>query len=246
MNYALGASSAQNIRDFAIQKRARQILSRLSLEGKTVLDIGCGNGLYTLRLAKLAEKVTGVDIAEEAIAKARRNNADLKGNAEFLKASAESLPFCDHSFDVMLLIEVLDHVPNHEKAVEEARRVLKEDCYLVVYVPNKLYPFEVHGLRIGKRHISGFYTGSVPFFSWAPQFVRKKFERARIYTKGEIIKIIERNGFVAREIDYYYPPLDRISSKLVKALLRRVLAYLERNPLTKRFGMSIFVLAQKR
>ena len=76
--------------------------------------------------------------------------------------------------------------------------------------------------------------------------IRKKFERARIYTKGEIIKIIERNGFMAREIDYYYPPLDRISGKSVKALLRRVLAYLERNPLTKRLGMSIFVLAQKR
>lgn len=245
MSYALGASSAQTMSDFAIEKRARQILSRLSTEGKMMLDVGCGNGLYTFRLADLNDKIIGVDISEKQIADARRFKVELKRRVEFARASAESLPFCDQCFDAVLLIEMLDHVPNHEKAIREASRVLRGSGDLIVYVPNKLYFFEVHGMRIGKKIIHG-YHGSIPFLSWAPQFVRKWFERARIYTRGEIVEILERNGFLVREIDYYFPPLSKISNRAIKALLWRVITYLERNLLTRRFGMSIFVLAQKR
>lgn len=245
MRYAGGASSAQSVDDFAIEKRAKQILSRLSTEGKVMLDVGCGNGLYTFRLADDDDKVIGVDMAKGQIAGARKFKVELKRSIEFARASAESLPFCDQCFDAVLLIEMLDHVPNHEEAVREACRVLRAGGDLIVYVPNKLYFFEVHGMRIGKKIIQG-YHGSIPFLSWAPQFVRNRFERARIYTRGEIVEILERNGFLVREVDYYFPPLSKISNKALKALLWRIVTYLEENPLAKRFGMSIFVLARKR
>ena len=165
--------------------------------------------------------------------------------SEFIRASAENLPFYNSCFDVVIAIETLEHVKNQERALQEASRVLRKDGYLVTYVPNRLYPLETHGLTIGNKMIHGFH-GSVPFFSWAPRFMRERFETARIYSKGEIVGTIERNGFIVQEVHYMYPPLDGLNNQFAKAILRRYLAYLEGKSLTKRFGMSIFVLAQKR
>jgi len=244
MSYDQGVSSASNIYDFSIAKRIKQVLKHLSLEGKTLLDIGCGNGLYTIRFARSAWRTIGLDIAEESLNEARRNRTQPEAGPEFIKASAENLPFPDGVFDVVLAIEVLDHIENQDSAIREANRVLGHGGYLAVYVPNKLYPFETHGLRLGRRTLHGFH-GSIPFFSWCPQLLRKKFERARIYRKKDITSLVERNGFTIGKVDYMYPPLDRLGSEWTKAFLRKFLAMLDGNRFTKKFGMSIFVLAQK-
>lgn len=130
-------------------------------------------------------------------------------------------------------------------AMKEVGRILKKDGYLVLYIPNILYPLETHGARIGKKYIMGFY-GSIPLLSWAPRFIRNRFETARIYSKREILNILERNDFTIQEVDYMYPPLDKLGSEFTKVLLRRLLAYLEGNSFTKKYGMSIFLVAQKK
>lgn len=168
----------------------------------------------------------------------------LNGSSEFIKACAENLPFCNSCFDIVIAIETLEHVNNQEMALREASRALKKDGYIVVYVPNRRYPLETHGVRLGKKAKYVLHR-EVPFFSWAPRFIRKSFETARIYSKREIVGIIEKEGFTVWKVDYMYPPLDRLGSKLARALLRRFLACLEGNSLTRGFGMSIFVLAKK-
>jgi len=243
--YGLGASSATSFDDFAIKKRRGQVLEYMSLEGKTILDIGCGNGLYTLSFTDLAKNVVGIDIVEEQIAEARRNSAIVKGDAKFLIASAENLPFNDGSFDVVLAIEMLEHVRSEEQVLQEANRVLKSQGYLLIYVPNKLYPFDEHGIIIGKRHFKGLY-GSIPFLSWAPLSIRNRFANARIYTRKQIVAILEKTGFIILEVDYMYPPLDKLKGITVKSTLRKIMAILERNRFLKRFGMSLFLVAQKR
>lgn len=241
----LGVSSSSNISDFSVQKRARQITKYLSLERQTILDVGCGNGLYTLKLTDSAKKAVGIDTRHEALREASKNKASLGGDTEFVRALAENLPFPDRSFDIVLAIEVLEHVRSEERAIEEASRVLKDGGWLVVYVPNKLYPFETHGLRIGNKSYSVFH-GSVPFLSWAPEFIRRRFVGARIYSKKQIVKLIEGNAFIIRKVDYLYPPLDLIGNVLIKVFLRKFLTHLEQSCYLKKFGMSIFVLAQKR
>lgn len=67
MSYNLGASSALNIDDFAITKRTSQVLKYLSLQGKTLLDIACGNGLYTVRFAEGTGRTIGLHIADEPV-----------------------------------------------------------------------------------------------------------------------------------------------------------------------------------
>ncbi len=243
MKYGLGESTASNIDDFAITKRTSQVLKYLSLQDKALLDIGCGNGLYTLRFAERARLAIGLDIADEPLSEAKRNRV-IGGWVEFVRASAESLPFRDWAFDVVLAIETLEHIENQDSVVKEATRVLKDGGYLVIYVPNKLYPFETHGVRLGRRIFSGF-RGSIPLLSWCPQILRKRFERARIYSRKGIVELIQKNGLAVKEVDYMYPPLDRLNGRFAKAFLRRFLSALQGNRFLKKFGMSIFVLAQK-
>ena len=243
--YGLGVSSAASIGDFAVEKRKRQILKYISLEGKAILDVGCGNGLYTLTLASLARKAVGVDIRQEVLTEATKNKIKLGRDTGFIRAVAESLPLCNSTFDVVLLVEMLEHVQSQQKTLEEVNRVLKGGGYLIIYVPNKLYPFDVHGLRVGRRSLNGLYGGSMPFFSWCPQFIRKKFERARIYTKGQITRLVESHGFIIQTVDYMYPPLDRLGNRFSKSTLRKIISGFERNRLLKRFGMSLLIVAQK-
>lgn len=249
MTLGLGNIRRARAEDLAVIKRTEQVLgllAHLSLADKTVLEVGCGHGVHILSVAQVAQMAIGIDIALERVREAREDAADLNASAEFVRANAECLPFIDWCCDVVLVLEALEHIQNPENALKEAKRVLKSQGYLVISVPNRLYPFDMHSIRIGKTLISGFY-GSVPFFSWAPRFIRKRFETARIYTKKEITEIIEENGFVACQVQYSaFPRLDMLGRKRITEFCDRFFTHLEHNAFFKQFGMLIFVLAQKR
>jgi trans-aconitate methyltransferase len=87
--------------------------------GERVLDLGCGDGQLTARLAATGADVVGVDASEAMVAAARARGiaADL--------ASAESLPYADARFDAVFSNAVLHWVRNHDAMMAEVRRVLK-------------------------------------------------------------------------------------------------------------------------
>ena len=68
---------------------------------------------------------------------------------------------------------------------------------------------------------------------------------ARIYSKKQIVRLVEKYGFTVQDVDYMYPPLDRLGSELTKGVLRKIMSVLEHNRLLKRFGMSIFIVARR-
>jgi SAM-dependent methyltransferase len=93
--------------------------------GARVLEVGCGTGVLTRRLARLPEvaSVVGVDVAETLLERARELAADLP-TVSFETGDARSLPFADGSFDAVVLDSTLCHVPGVEAAVVETFRVL--------------------------------------------------------------------------------------------------------------------------
>ena len=104
--------------------------------GEQILDIGCGSGVDTILAAILAgEKgsAIGVDIVKEMIERAENNLAlmDLE-NVKFQKASGESLPFAEDTFDVVISNGVINLIPDKEAAMSEIIRVLKPAGRLMV------------------------------------------------------------------------------------------------------------------
>jgi SAM-dependent methyltransferase len=89
--------------------------------GMRVLDVGTGPGYAARRAADRGAVATGVDIADEMVALARRRNGAIR----FLRADAEALPFSDSSFDALVGNLVVNHLPQPQRAVLEFVRVLR-------------------------------------------------------------------------------------------------------------------------
>ncbi len=109
-----------------------------------VLDCGCGYGQTTLGLARLCAHVVGCDPCASMVEEARRlQRAAGVANADFLVCSADQVPDRDR-YDLVLLDNVLEHIPNQEESLRALRRALRSDGVLLIIVPNRLWPIEVH------------------------------------------------------------------------------------------------------
>jgi hypothetical protein len=122
-------------------------------------------------------------------------------------------------------------------------RILAPGGRIVIYAPNRLYPFETHGVYLGKR----FVFGNIPFVNWLPTPLRNRLvPHAKAYTKGGIRKLYR--GLHARVVveTYVYPGFDNIIArrKRLGRVLRAMLYRAERTPL-RAFGLSHFVVLQK-
>lgn len=174
--------------DMALKRRAIRIIKELAPQNsERILEAGCGPGYYLkiLNQIGLKLKLYGVDIDESALAKARKIlNKKVIYKADITK----KLPFKKDYFDKVIISEVLEHVPDDEKALRTIYGVLKPGGKLVVTVPNKNYPFfwdPVNWVmeRFFKKHVKkGFWAGI-----WS--------NHVRLYSVSQIKKLVEKTGF---------------------------------------------------
>ena len=127
--YILHGINFSNIYHKERQKSALNFLS--PAKNEVILDVGCGNGKVSLRVAKRAKIVYGVDIAKSAL----KNIKKKPKNLIFRRMNIENLRFRQDFFDKIVCVETLEHVLNPKKAIKELRRVLKRDGYLVLTYP---------------------------------------------------------------------------------------------------------------
>lgn len=116
----------------------RYMLAETLAEGKTVLDVACGEGYGASRLARKASRVVGVDISAEAIAHAR--SAYGAANIDFIEGSADRLPIEGEAiFDLVTSFETIEHIPEDAQVrfLDEIKRVIKPTGACVVSSPNK-------------------------------------------------------------------------------------------------------------
>ena len=109
----------------------------LELDGKTALDVGCGEGRFTRILAVRAKHVTGIDINQESLDRAEAMAATDGVTVTWLNARAEDMPFEDSSLDVVVFSNSLHHVAPDmmAAAIGEAERVLRPGGVLYVMEP---------------------------------------------------------------------------------------------------------------
>jgi 2-polyprenyl-3-methyl-5-hydroxy-6-metoxy-1,4-benzoquinol methylase len=103
----------------------RYLFAQQFVKGRSILDVGCGAGYGSAIMAKNgARRVVGVDLSEESILYARKYFR--MENLEFMVMDAKRVGFEDESFDVVISMEVIEHIAEQSVFLEEIKRVFKE------------------------------------------------------------------------------------------------------------------------
>ena len=119
----------------AAEHLARYRWARQFVQGRRVLDAGSGTGFGALMLAEAgAAHVVGIDNDAPAVEQA---SAGCSHNIEFTVGDVAAIPFGDASFDVVTCMEVIEHVEDPERVLDELQRVLKPDGLLLLSTPNR-------------------------------------------------------------------------------------------------------------
>ena len=222
---------------FGQDRRMSLVRKHVNLDGKRILDVGCGIGMYTRQFRLFSDEVYGVDVDQERVAQASQTLANVS------VAPAEDLPFPDDYFDVVFMHEVIEHVDDDLLAISEAVRVVAPGGKVVLFAPNRLYLFETHGIYFGKK----FIFRLVPFVNYLPDPLRNVFcPHVRAYTRGDFGRLFAGKQARVAFHTCVYPGFDNICArhKRLGVLLRQILYFLEGTPLHA-FGLSHFVVAEK-
>lgn len=108
----------------------------------TILDIGCGTGIVIKRLEEYGN-VFGIDISSEAISFCRK-----RGIKNIIKADTTNLPFNDNTFDLITVLDVLEHIKHEGVAISEIYRVLKKNGKAIVTVPAFNFLWSDHDIAL--------------------------------------------------------------------------------------------------
>ena len=175
------------------------------IEGKKILDIGCGTGTLASMLAEKNE-VFGIDICEKAVEMAKRRNVKaMLGDAE------KKLKFKKDFFDIVICKDVFEHLKFPEKTLKEISRVLKKEGLLFAHVPNEFNIIARAKILFGKDLVNK---------RWFKNAEQWNYPHIRFFTKKGFRYFLEKHGF---EIERDYSkewcylglkPLSMISTNL--------------------------------
>lgn len=202
-----------------------------------LLENGCGVGMYVEHLSPFGGQVIGLEYDFERASEARENSPQI------VNAAGEFLPLPTSGFDLILSHEVVEHVQDDRLAIREMIRVLKPGGRVVLFCPNRGYPFETHGIYWrGKYHF-----GNKLFVNYLPRPLRDKLApHVRVYSRRDLQKLFEGLPVKFIERTIIFGAYDNIIARFgpLGKVLRGILQFLERTPL-KRFGLSHFWVVEK-
>ncbi len=121
------------------------------LNGLKILDIGCGGGLISEPMARLGAQVTGIDASEKNIMVAKLHSKENNININYLKKSPEELNESE-KFDVVLNLEVIEHVDNVDLYIKSCARLLKKNGLMFTATLNRTFTSYIKAI-IGAEYI---------------------------------------------------------------------------------------------
>ena len=169
------------------RRLARKFIAFAGLaDGERILDVGCGTGSLTFALAEAANlaKIVAIDASEIYLAAARANNKDPR--ISFERADACALPFKPHTFDLIVSISTLDHLPPAAlpDALGELCRVLRPAGCLILTLDSRHNP-----LHVLSNHIR----------RWM-----RRIHAERCYTVNEVVAALARQPVAVTETTAIY------------------------------------------
>jgi 2-polyprenyl-6-hydroxyphenyl methylase/3-demethylubiquinone-9 3-methyltransferase len=182
------------IRDAACEKFGRDARKLDCLNGLRILDIGCGGGILSEPLARLGASVVGADPAETNIEVAKLHARQSGLDIDYRMTTAEALADAGEKFDIVLAMEVVEHVADVELFVARCAEMVKPDGFMIVATLNRT--LKSFGLAIvGAEYILG----------WLPRGTHKW---DKFVTPNELEIALELAGMrVSHETGVLYNPL---------------------------------------
>lgn len=220
------------------QRRLQLILAAAgeSIKGR-VLENGCGIGMYLDHLAPHAGTLIGLEYDFERASEAHKRSDAV------ICAAGERLPFRDRSFDLVLSHEVLEHVQDDRSAVQEMVRVLNPGGRIVIFAPNRGYPFETHGIYWRRRYL----FGNIPLVNYLPRKIRNRLApHVRVYTRRDLAALFQDLPVDIHTARILFGAYDNIIARwpVLGRMLRGILLRIERSPLSI-LGLSHFWVVEK-
>lgn len=220
------------------ERRLEMIAKWTKLKDAAVLIAGCGIGTYAAEIRRrYTPEVEAFDIEAERVIEARMQTPHA------LVAAAEALPYASNQFDTILSHEVLEHVLDDRKSIHEMVRVLKPGGRVIIFVPNRWYPFETHG----HYWRGSYHFGNTPFINYLPNALRNRLApHVRAYTTHGLRDLFD--GCPVKVVNHHriYGGYDNIIARLGSSgrLIRDTLYRLESTPLDI-FGLSHVLIMEK-
>ena len=203
----------------------------------TILENGCGVGMYVEHLSPFGGTVVGLEYDFERTVDAHQSSPHI------LNAAGEFLPLPAGTFDLILSHEVLEHVQDDRAAIREMLRVLKPGGRAIIFCPNRGYPFETHGIYWKGKY----YFGNKLFVNYLPRSLRDRLApHVRVYSKSDMRNLFEELPMKLIEQTVIFGAYDNIIARFgaFGKILRGILQFLEKTPL-KALGLSHFWVVEK-
>ncbi|MGB3701109.1 MAG: class I SAM-dependent methyltransferase [Anaerolineales bacterium] len=221
------------------QERRLQMIAAAAGERLTgrILENGCGVGLYLDRLSEQSQFAVGLEFDLSRAQEAHVNAPHI------VNAAGEKLPLPAASFDFILNHEVLEHVLDDRKCVEEMVRVLAPGGRMAIFVPNRGYPFETHGIYWR----GSYHFGNIPLVNYLPRKYRDRLApHVRIYTSKDLKALFSDLPVRIVQRQIIFGAYDNIIARTPTfgRLIRGILQDLENSP-ARLFGLSHFWVLEK-
>ena len=193
--HRLNPTRLRFIRDRVAGHAARDPLAERPLDGLTILDVGCGGGLLCEPLTRLGASLTGIDASEENIQAARLHAAEAGLDIDYRHTSAEALAEAGAAFDVVLNMEVVEHVADVAAFMAACAALVKPGGAMVAATLNRT-PKSFALAIVGAEYV----------LRWLPRGTHdwRKFVRP-----SELAAQLRRNGMEVTEMTgVHYNPLN--------------------------------------
>lgn len=174
------------IRDRLCDRFGRDPRSLTPLDGLTLLDVGCGGGLISEPLARMGATVTGIDASERNIGTARAHAARSGVDVDYRCTTAEELARSGESFDIVVSLEVVEHVADVDLFLDSCTALIREGGTMTLATLNRTPKAFMFGI-VGAEYV----------MRWLPRGTHdwKKFVRP-----SELARGLRRNGIDVADI----------------------------------------------
>lgn len=220
------------------ERRLKMMAKWAPLTDAHVLVAGCGVGMYARQIRqRFTQQVEAFDIefSRVQVARTRIPNA--------LVSAGEDLPYASNSFDIVLSHEVIEHVADDRRSLQEMFRVAKLGGRILLFCPNRWYPFETHG-----HYWKGeYHFGNSPLINYLPKPWRDSLApHVRAYTAADIRRLVRTEHVKIVHHSRTYGGYDNIIARLgAPAIAMRNLLYQFEETILDTWALSHFLVIEK-